>query len=77
MDIRYSKQALKFLKKLDKPTIKRIILAIEMLPSGDVKKLKGKESYRLRVGDFRVIFDKDGNVLYIIKIGNRGQVYKD
>ncbi len=77
MDIRYSKQALKFLKKLDKPTIKRIISAIEMLPSGDVKKLKGKEGYRLRVGDFRVIFDKDGNVLYIIKIGNRGQVYKD
>lgn len=77
MDIRYSKQALKFLKKLDKPTIKRIISAIEMLPSGDVKKLKGKEGYHLRVGDFRVIFDKDGNVLYIIKIGNRGQVYKD
>ena len=77
MDIRYSKQALKFLKKLDKPTIKRIISAIEMLPSGDVKKLKGKEGYRLRVGDFRVIFDKYGNVLYIIKIGNRGQVYKD
>ncbi len=77
MDIRYSKQALKFLQKLDKPTIKRIISAIEMLPSGDVKKLKGKEGYRLRVGDFRVIFDKDGNVLYIIKIGNRGQVYKD
>ena len=77
MDIRYSKQALKFLQKLDKPTIKRIISAIEMLPSGDVKKLKGKEGYRLRVGDFRVIFDKDGNVLYIIKIGNRGQVYED
>ena len=68
---------MKFLKKLDKPTIKRIISAIEMLPSGDVKKLRGKDGYRLRVGDFRVIFDKDGNVLYIIKIGNRGQVYKD
>ena len=71
MDIRYSKQALKFLKKLDKPTIKKIISGIEILPSSDVKKLKGKEGYRLRIEDFRVIFDKDGNVLYIIKSGNR------
>jgi mRNA interferase RelE/StbE len=50
--------------------------AIRRLPSGDVKKLQGETGYRLRVGDYRVIFDRDGNVLMIIKIDSRGQVYK-
>lgn len=73
---KYSKQAIKFLKKQDATTKKRIVSAIEALPSGDVKKLQGTSGYRLRVGDFRIIFDKDGNIIYIEKIENRGQVYK-
>lgn len=77
LEIQYSKQAVKFLKKQDKSTVKRIISAINDLPSGDVKKLQGRNSYRLRVGDFRIIFDKQGNILYIEKIGNRGEIYKD
>lgn len=76
MDIQYSKQAIKFLKKQDKPTQKRIVTAINLLPAGDVKRLQGQNGYRLRVGDYRVIFDIHGNILYIEKIGNRGQVYK-
>ena len=75
MVIKYSKQAEKFLSRQSKETAVRIIRAINVLPSGDVKKLKGMSSYRLRVGSFRIIFDKDGNVLYIIKIGNRGDIY--
>ncbi len=77
MEIQYSKQAVKFLKKQDKPTAKRIISAINALPAGDVKKLQGRNGYRLRVGDFRIIFDKDGNILYIEQIGNRGEIYKN
>lgn len=76
MDIQYSKQAIKFLKKQDKPTRKRIVSAINLLPAGDVKLLQGRNGYRLRVGDYRVIFDIHGNILYIEKIGNRGQIYK-
>lgn len=72
----YSKQAVKFLKKQDIPTRKRIVTAINNLPAGDVKKLQGTDGYRLRVGDFRIIFDKNGDVLWIEKIENRGQVYK-
>ena len=49
--IQYSKQAIKFLKKQDVPTRKRIVTAINNLPSGDVKKLQGTEGYRLRVGE--------------------------
>lgn len=76
MIIQYSKQSLKFLKEQDKPTAQRIISAIGKLPSGDVKKLQGEEYFRLRVGDFRVIFSQTGEILYIFKIGNRGEVYK-
>ncbi len=78
MDIQYSKQALKFLKKQDAITQKRLIKAIHLLPKiGDVKKLQGRDGYRLRVGDFRILFDYyTFEVLYIQKIDNRGQIYK-
>lgn len=76
MQIKYSKQAVKFLHKQDKITQKRIVCAINNLPFGDVRKLQGKIGYRLRVGQFRVIFDLAGNIIYIEKIDNRGQIYK-
>lgn len=72
MEIHYSKQAEKFLKKQDAATKNRIRNAIHSLPHGDVKKLRGTNSYRLRVGDYRIIFDKEGNVLYILRIDSRG-----
>ena len=57
LEIKYSKQALKFLKKQDTITQKRILNAISVLPKGDVKALQGKDGYRLRIGDYRVIFN--------------------
>ena len=50
MHIQYSKQAIKFLNKLDLQTRTRIVNAIHTLPKGDIKKLKGRTGYRLRVG---------------------------
>ncbi len=78
MDIQYSKQAIKFLKKQDAITQKRLIKAIHLLPEiGDVKRLQGRNGYRLRVGDFRILFNyQTFEVLYIDKIDNRGQSYK-
>ncbi|MDO4470947.1 MAG: type II toxin-antitoxin system RelE/ParE family toxin [Bacillota bacterium] len=73
----YSKKAVKFLKKQDKPTRIRLIDAISKLPlDGDIKKLQGTDGYRLRVGDYRVLFDVNGIIVDIINIGNRGQIYK-
>lgn len=77
MEIKYSKQAIKFLDKQNEETKSRIKKAINKLPLGDVKKLKGSDYYRLRIGDFRVIFDRDFNIIHVIKIDNRGQAYKD
>ena len=73
----YSKKAVKFLKKQDVPTRRRLVAAIEKLTlEGDIKKLQGVDGYRLRVGDFRVLFDVNGIIIDIIEIGNRGQIYK-
>ena len=74
--IRYSKQAEKFLNRQPPHIQRRIRAAIAALPLGDVKKLTGMPYYRLRVGDFRVLFDRDGNILTIVRIDSRGQVYK-
>ena len=76
MEIVYSKSSLKFLKKQDADTQKRIIDAIEKIPAGDIKKLRGTDIFRLRVGDFRVLYDDSGNIIAIIDIGSRGQIYK-
>jgi mRNA interferase RelE/StbE len=48
-------------------------------PHHDVKKLQGSDNcYRLRVGDWRIIYGIDNQVLVIeiIKIGHRKEVYK-
>ena len=75
-NIRYSRQAIKFLEKQELNVRQRIQSAIMNLPAGDVKKLRNQPHYRLRVGSFRIIFDRDGVITMIIKIDNRGQVYK-
>jgi mRNA interferase RelE/StbE len=38
---------------------------------GDVKMLKGRAGYRMRVGRYRVIFDEDANTILAIYIGKR------
>lgn len=78
MQIKYSKQAYKYLKKLHKPKREKIIAAIEKIPdgSGDIKKMQGIENlYRLRVNDYRVLFTPEYDILQIIKIGSRGDIY--
>ena len=68
--ITYSKKAIKFLQKQDKTTQKRLIYAIKKLPlEGDIKKLQNTKGFRLRVGNFRVLFDVNGIIIDIIEIG--------
>lgn len=76
MKIIYSKAAEKFLRKQTRQTQQRIISAIEKIPLGDIRKLKGQHAYRLRVGTYRIIFNEDGIIINIIDIDNRGQIYK-
>ncbi len=73
----YSKKAKNFLEKQNRSTQLRILSAIAKLPQdGDIKKLQGQNGYRLRIGNFRVLFDINGVIIDIIDIGNREQIYK-
>jgi mRNA interferase RelE/StbE len=42
------------------------------------QRLTGRSEYRLRVGDYRVIydFDRDKNIIYLIAVGNRKEIYR-
>lgn len=44
--------------------------------ANQVKRLKGSGALRLRVGDYRVIFTEDGQILLILRVGHRKNVYK-
>lgn len=78
--IEFDKRAIKFISKQPKPQRERLFKAISILPlSGDIKAMQGHPGYfRLRVGDYRVIYTVDNNVLIvrIIEVGNRGDIYK-
>ena len=82
MQIRYSKQAENFLKKVQRKQRETIITKIHQYADDPqslknmVKKLQNSPFSRLRVGYYRVIFDEDGNVLLVERIETRGNVYK-
>jgi mRNA interferase RelE/StbE len=42
---------------------------------GDVKRLKGRDGSRLRVGDWRVIFYEDQEAIVIVAVGHRREIY--
>jgi mRNA interferase RelE/StbE len=42
---------------------------------GDVKRLKGREGSRLRVGDWRVIFYEDRATIVVAAVGHRREIY--
>ena len=76
------KSAQKALAKIIPAMQNRIIDAIRLLgdnprPTG-VKKLTGREAWRIRIGDYRVIYEiQDTQLLiYVITIGHRKEVYR-
>lgn len=74
------KPAQKFILKQPKSQQERLLKAINQLPDqGDVKPLAGHSGlYRLRVGDVRIIYTIENDVLIVrvLNAGNRGDVYK-
>lgn len=73
--------AQKQLGKIPPPHFNRITKAIQQLeenprPQG-YKKLTGRPGYRIRIGDYRVIYNIEDKILavFIIDIGNRKDIY--
>jgi len=72
------KKALKFIEKQPINKRKLIFTAINSLPSGDIKAMKGHtDLFRIRVGDYRIVYSIHNDILTInvIDAGNRGQIY--
>lgn len=80
--IEFAPSARKDLRRLDKPVQQRIADALDRLAAdarlaGDVRRLAGSTEYRLRVGDWRVRFELDGDRLLItvVRVLPRGRAY--
>ncbi|WP_257348464.1 type II toxin-antitoxin system RelE family toxin [Pseudalkalibacillus decolorationis] len=77
---------MKYIKKQDKPTRKRIEKALLTLAEApyhrgslDISSLEGVDSaFRLRIGDFRLIYEIHDNdlIIFIVAAGSRGDIYK-
>ena len=82
--IKYSKQANKTRAKMPKGIAERIDAELESIAAdpvsyqGDWKPLQGSPFWRLREGSWRAICEMINNelIIYVLKIGSRGDVYK-
>jgi len=80
--ITIKKSAAKELEDIAKKDLRKIIKRIQSLgqnprPDGS-QKLSGKEQYRVRPGDYRIVYsieDQD-RIIDIIKIGHRREIYR-
>ncbi len=76
------KHALKFLEKLDKDTACRIIDKLEKLENDpmppDARKLVSlkQSAYRIRVGDYRILYIIEKDSIVVFSINRRSVVYK-
>lgn len=80
--IEYTAAAARILRSLDRALQRRVLSKIETLqenprPSAAVK-LTGHDAYRIRIGDYRVIYAiaDERLVVLVVEIGHRREVYR-
>ena len=77
--VEYGATALNDLDSLAGKVRKQVLRKIERLKSGlhgDIKHLRQTDvAYRLRTGDYRILFDVEGDAIVIRRIGHRKNVY--
>ena len=81
--VEISKSAAKDLRRIDRAWIPRIVATIEALesdarPSGCKKLVGSDHTYRLRVRDYRVVYDihDDTLIVLVVRIRHRRDVYR-
>jgi len=81
--ISYAPSAAKAIRKLDRPTARRLLEAIGALagdprPSGCIQLKGGDGELRIRVGDYRVVYDVQDEELVVLalRVGHRREVYR-
>lgn len=78
----FDEEAIDFLSKLPLEIKKRIydkITSTKDIPLHYFERLKGKNEYKLRCGDYRVVADIDNNSkkIHVLFVGHRKNVYKN
>jgi len=81
-ELKFDKQAIDFLNKLEEDIKERIwnkLQQCKLNPFHFLEHLEEIEGFKLRVGDYRVIVDVDktNQILYILKIGHRKNIYEN
>lgn len=81
MQVRLSKQAEKYYLSQDAITRKRLksgLAGLEKVPpQGDIVPIQGiPNTFRLRIGGFRLLFSIEADIITVTKIQPRGQIYK-
>ena len=82
MNVAWAAPALRDLRRIDRQMAERIRQAVRRFATtqhGDVRKLEGQQDrYRLRVGEYRVIFrHEDGRlIIVVLQVGHRRDVYR-
>jgi mRNA interferase RelE/StbE len=78
--IEFAATALEDLRSLPRREADQILRKIRRLESGlhgNIKRLQNTDvGFRLRMGDYRVLFDVIGDKILIQKVGNRKDVYE-
>jgi mRNA interferase RelE/StbE len=81
--IELARSATKDLRGIDRQWIPRILAAIEELAEDPLpvgcKKLVGSEhTYRIRIGDYRIVYDLQGAalVVFVVRVRHRRDVYR-
>jgi mRNA interferase RelE/StbE len=79
-DFEFKPRALKDLKDLNPENRRRMFEKIESMRdnlTGDVKRLTNfTPEYRLRVGDYRVLFEVEGHKIVIYRVVHRREAYR-
>lgn len=81
--ISYVPSVAKTIRKLDKLTARRLLeaidgLAIDPRPPGCIQLKGGGGEFRIRVGNYRVVYDvqDDELVVLVLRVGHRREVYR-
>ncbi len=76
----YARAASKVLDRMQPKRRAAIRTKVDAFARGervDVKKLKGSQLLRLRVGDDRVIIDEKTMLVIVVEVGPRGGIYEE
>ena len=80
--IEIKKSAAKEIENLPSVVLKRVVSHIQELvndprPLG-CKKLSGDEKYRIRIGDYRILYEVEDEIVtvYVVKVAHRKEVYR-